>query len=255
MRGKPVIGVTCGVENNPDTGEPRNILPFRYVSVLLAAGAVPILVPVLEEPSLGEVLDLVDGVVIGGGPDIPPDFYGDVNQRCKILAPRERVSFDIALVRACRDRALPLLAICYGHQVANVALGATMIQDIPSQVGTTVKHSRASDDAEHARHAVRVLPGSRLGRILGEPEVYPVSAHHQAVRTAAEHLQGVAWAPDGTLEAAEDPDHRFFFTVQWHPEISPNEPHAQLLFNAMVAAASPRRRAPRMHSRGHAPTA
>lgn len=203
MRGKPVIGITCGVELNLDTGEPRNILPFRYVGTLVAAGATPLLVPVVEPATLDEILDLLDGVVIGGGPDIPPEFYGDVNRACGPLAPAERVRSDMALVRACRERRLPLLGICYGHQVANVTLGAGMIQDIPSQVGPEVKHHRSPEDREHARHTVEVDAGSRLAHLLGEARIVPVSAHHQAVEQVPDPLVGVARAPDGTVEAAD----------------------------------------------------
>lgn len=241
MRDRPVIGVTCGVEPNPDSGELRNLVPFRYVAALTEAGAVPVLLPVVGPPHLDRVLDLVDGVVIGGGPDIPPDFYGQENVACGPLVPRERVRFDLAVVEACRHRRLPLLSICYGHQLTHVALGASLIQDLPTQVGTTTRHARRPTDAQHPLHPVRLDPGSRLSRILGAVEVAPVSAHHQAVQAPAAGLVATGWAPDGTLEASEDPDLPFFFTVQWHPELSPDEPHSRALFGALVASArSPR---------------
>jgi len=237
MRIKPVIGVSCGLQYVPEYNDFFNILPVRYIRSIIAAGAVPVAIPVVEEPVIHEVLELLDAVVIGGGPDIPPDYYGEPNISCDAVVPRPRVDFDMVLVRACRERDLPFLGVCYGHQVTHVAHGASLIQDIPSQVGTLVKHQRQPGEKEWVRHEVRIDPSSRLAGMLGADRGTPISAHHQAVRSMGQGLRAVAWASDGVLEAAEHPDLRFFFTVQWHPELSPDETQTHLLFGALVDAA------------------
>ncbi len=232
----PLIGITTGYEQ---LNEPVVSLGQRYIRAVERAGGVPVtLAPLQEERLLEHVAYLLDGLVISGGKDIPPDLYGEEAHPQTAPLSKDRPEFEIALVRLFREMDKPVLGICYGCQLLNVALGGTLIQDIPAQIGDGVKHRRMSAQEPHARHIVTIREGSLLHRVLGTSEVEIVSSHHQAVKQPAPRLQVTATAPDGVVEAIELEDARFFVGVQWHPEMDPEAEATARLMHAFIRAAS-----------------
>jgi putative glutamine amidotransferase len=187
------------------------------------------------------MLDRLDALVLSGGVDVDPALYGEPRHATVTRVVPERDAFEIALVDEALRRELPLLAICRGHQVLNVARGGTLYQDIPSQIPGAGHHDRDSARWEYC-HDVDVLPGTRLREVLGRDKVAVNSFHHQAVKDVGRGLVVSArGAGDGVVEAIEDPTRRFALGVQWHPESFWDQPRTfQALFEAVVRAARDR---------------
>lgn len=190
-----------------------------YVRALLAAGGVPLILSPLMGASLaGSALDGCDGLLLTGGEDIDPSWYGAVPSPLLSPPSQERDLFELALFAVARQRQLPILGICRGIQLINVALGGTLFQDLPSERPGSVDHSPSR--ARDARsHAVRLQRGSRAAAALGGTEVTVNSVHHQAIKELAPGLIATGWSGDGLIEAAETkPDGSWILGVQWHPE-------------------------------------
>ena len=227
MRRKPVIGVTrCS--KLPD-----------YLASVEQAGAEPRVLDFHENPS--DVLGQIDGVLLTGGGDVDPQLYGETRHESVSDAEPGRDTFEIELARTALERDMPLLAICRGAQVLNVAAGGTLVQDIPSEVDATLPH--AVDHAPDAvAHQVRIEPGSRLARVLGSAVdasglCRVNSRHHQSVERLGAALVASARAEDGVVEAIERPDATFCVGVQWHPENFWRTGEFRGLFDHFVAAA------------------
>jgi gamma-glutamyl-gamma-aminobutyrate hydrolase PuuD len=227
---KPVIGITAyltparyGVWE-----EETALIPAAYVRAIEAAGGRALLVPPSTD-GVEETLDRLDGLIFSGGPDLDPELYGqDAHPETDGIVP-QRDQAEIALVKAALARDMPVLAVCRGSQVLNVALGGDLVQHLPEVVGDE-KHKHTP--GEFADHDVDLLPGSRVQEILGEHT--PVkSHHHQGYGKLGQGLREAARAEDGTIEALEDPSRRFAVGVLWHPEAG--EDFA--LFEALVAEA------------------
>jgi putative glutamine amidotransferase len=203
------------------------LLPAAYVTSVQRAGGCALLVP--PGGDVEDVLDRVDGLIFSGGSDLDPELYGqDPHPETKNVT-TERDRFELELLRAALARDLPVLAVCRGSQVLNVARGGDLEQHLPDVVGDE-KHKHTP--GVFADHDVRVDEGSRLAGIVGEQT--PVkSHHHQGYGRIGEGLRQVAWAEDGTVEALEDPRARFALGVLWHPE----EGEDAALFEALVAEA------------------
>lgn len=230
-----VSGVTRVWEGNERTG-----VNAAYVRSVLAAGGVPlILSPVLGPSYAARALDGVDGVLLSGGEDIHPAWYGAEPSPHLYPPSRERDLFELALFAAARQRELPILGICRGIQLVNVAMGGTLYQHIPAECPGAIAHDPVSP--RHVRsHAVRLQGGSRAALALGQPTVTVNSFHHQAVDRLAGGLVASGWSEDDLIEAAESPaDAPWLLAVQWHPE----EMHADEaapergLFRALIEAA------------------
>ena len=231
---KPLIGVTCDYKDG--TSESHN----NYAGAVAAGGGLPVVLPQLGDAGgLREVLDRLAGVLIIGGPDVPPQRYGEEpHPRTRCIAP-ERDAFDFLLLDELKGRDVPLLAICYGIQALNVAFDGTLYQDIPSQLPDALKHHRDREKNEPRQlHMVSVEKGTLLHQILGVERLETNSSHHQSVRETRPPLRQVAFADDGVVEAVEHTDHRFMLGIQWHPESMTDEALHLRLFQAFVEEAS-----------------
>lgn len=227
---KPVVGITTYVE--PAKWGPWELeaalIPFAYVQAVERAGARALLVPPSED-GVEETLDALDGLLLSGGADLDPENYGaDPHPETAGLRP-ERDRAELALLEAALGRDMPVLAVCRGLQVLNVARGGDLVQHLPEVVGNE-KHREVK--GAFSEHPVRIEERSKLGTLLGDST--PVkSSHHQGVGRIGEGLREVAWAEDGTVEGLEDSQHRFAVGVLWHPEAAEDT----RLFDALVAEA------------------
>ena len=228
MEVRPIIGITAYAEPSVRWGVwevPAAVLPLAYVEAIQRAGGRPLVIPPSEE-GVEETLGAVDGLLFSGGSDISPDEYGHDRHPETVGVRPERDRGELALLQAALERDIPLLAVCRGSQVLNVARGGDLVQHLPDVVGGEQhKHT----PGVFADHEVEVRGDTRLGSLLGGRA--PVkSHHHQGFGRVGEGLVEAAWAEDGTLEALEDPSRRFAVGVLWHPE----EGNDLALFDALV---------------------
>jgi putative glutamine amidotransferase len=228
---RPLIGITTYAEPLASWGHwtlPAALIPLAYVRSVERAGGRPLLVPPSYD-SVAETLDVLDGIVFSGGSDIDPNTYGEEpHPETGDLRP-ERDDAELGLMRAALERDMPMLAICRGSQLLNVARGGDLVQHLPEAVGDD-KHKVTP--GLFAVHDVAVDPGSRLGSLIGTAARVE-SHHHQGIGRLGEGLEVVAYADDGTPEAVEDRDRLFTVGVLWHPE----EGEDLRLFEALVEQA------------------
>lgn len=188
-----------------------------YVQAVRAAGLTPFIVPPLAPHELEPVIAAVRGVVLTGGEDVDPAEYGAPSSGSQPPHP-DRDKFELALVRLAHERNLPTLAICRGIQVVNVALGGTLVQDIPTECPSSINHDQSAQRALRV-HDVYVEPGSKLAGAVGATKIVVNSSHHQAIAKVAEGLSVSGRSPDGIIEGAEwQGDFWWMIGVQWHPE-------------------------------------
>lgn len=242
MERRPLIGITT--HGRDQRGRFR--VDARYVDAVRRAGGVPLLLPP-GESELEPLVALLDGLVLTGGGDVDPAHYGGTPHAEIDEVDPERDTTELALARAADRSGLPTFGVCRGAQVLNVALGGTLVEHLPDEVGDEVSHRPEPGAHAFERHAVEIEPGSRLAAILDTARCAPPSWHHQAVRTLAPGLEVVARSPDAAVEAFEKPGHPWLLGVQWHPEVTAAiDPVQQRLFDALVAAARGRRRGHRL---------
>src|SRR5690348_14424470 len=191
-------------------------LGVSYLDAVAAAGGIPVILAPLPAGRLESIIDRLDGVCLSGGPDIEPACYGaEPHQELGPTEPEVDL-FELGLVRAARRRGLPILAICRGMQVLNVARGGTLNQHVP-ELGGGIQH-RQTRPASQPAHPVTVATGSRLARMVRSERIDVNSFHHQAIDRLGAGLQAVAWAEDGLIVAVEAPGDAFTVGVQWHAE-------------------------------------
>ncbi|HEY2768986.1 MAG TPA: gamma-glutamyl-gamma-aminobutyrate hydrolase family protein [Solirubrobacteraceae bacterium] len=239
---RPLIAVTTSELRRPETepvpqGEPPRLelaLGTLYPQAIERAGGIPVIIPPLRPNTVGPLLDTVDGVCIPGGPDLQPRCYGQAPH--PELGPTEpRIdALELAVVTEADARGLPLLGICRGMQVINVARGGTLHQHLPDAVGEVIRH-RQQVHGSIPTHGLTTAPNSRVRALLGPGTLGVNSFHHQGVDELGQDLVVTAWAPDGTIEAIEEPGPRIVLGVQWHAEGL--RAHAPL-FECLVAASS-----------------
>jgi putative glutamine amidotransferase len=235
--GRPLVALNT--YHRDGAARPRFHVPTGYVDAVRAVGGAIVLIPPGDEHP-EELLDAVDALLLCGGGDIDPAFFGGRPHQAQYSVCAERDAFDLAAVRAALDRRLPLLAICRGMQILNVALGGDLHVHLPDVVGERVSH-RVSQE-EPTRHAVRLRPHSDLARLLGSDRLLVSSWHHQGVNRLGLGLEAVAWAEDGTVEALELAGRPEVLAVQWHPELEIDAGSPQLrLFEHLVECARGRR--------------
>lgn len=231
---RPVIGVTMYPRQGGDV--PTFSLPTSYVDALRRAGGIPLLLaPGDERPD--ELLEHVDALVLAGGGDIDPVHFESDPHPTLYGVCDERDRFELELTRAAVERAVPVLGVCRGLQVLNVALGGDLHLHLPETFGEEVLHRHP--ERRPIEHPVELDPASRLAAIYGETHLLITSWHHQGVNRLGRGLEPTAWAPDGTVEAVELRDERWVVAVQWHPEIQSQQDGSpqRRLFAALVARA------------------
>nr|MDT0664328.1 gamma-glutamyl-gamma-aminobutyrate hydrolase family protein [Micromonospora sp. DSM 115978] len=218
---------------------PRVMQNANYLSALERAGAVPLPIPPFaDHDKVLELASRCDALLLPGGKDVDPSSYGQpLDPRCGVEALPELDAVELRLAEWAVAGDVPLLGVCRGLQILNVALGGSLWQDLDVETGTGGHRADGDDPAvTTTRHLVDVVAGTSLGRLLREPCIEVNSRHHQAVRELGTGLRVSARAGDGVVEEFELPEHRFALAVQWHPE-EMSDWHADRLFDALVHAA------------------
>jgi len=232
---RPIVGITTYVEP-ARWGQwdlPAALIPLSYVRSVEAAGGRALLVPPSDD-GIEETLDALDGLILSGGADLDPATYGAEPHPATVGIRGDRDRSELALLEGALTRDMPVLAVCRGSQILNVARGGDLVQHLPEVVGDDTHKERLG---EFSDHDVDVSADSRLGAIVGE-RVPIKSSHHQGFGRVGDRLVATAWADDGTIEALEDPGRRFALGVLWHPE----EGEDAALFRALVEEAQAYRR-------------
>lgn len=237
----PLIGITGRKDASARlVNSPLYAVGQTYVRAIQKVGGTPLIIPpLLSEREWVLLSRRLDGVLFSGGGDIDPTYYDQTASRSLGGVDELRDQSEITGMRVSIAAGLPLLGICRGQQVLNVALGGTLYQDIATQLSSPLEHAYLpARPMEQIVHPVAIEPGSRLAEILGGRDLGVNSAHHQAVWVSGAGLRVVATAPDGVIEALELEEHPFCLSVQWHPEAMVKIADTMYpLFAAFVAAA------------------
>ncbi|HEV7562941.1 MAG TPA: gamma-glutamyl-gamma-aminobutyrate hydrolase family protein [Solirubrobacterales bacterium] len=252
---RPLIGVTTSEVRaaervNPvPEGEPvgrEMALGLTYLQGIEVAGGLPVVMPPLAEDAIEPLLDRLDGICLSGGPDLDPGNYG-ASPHAE-LGPTEPDldRFELAVARRADARGMPILAICRGTQALNVVRGGVLHQHLPD-LSEEIPH-RQRTPGDEPSHPVEIDPGSKLAAALGDEEIEVNSFHHQAIDRLGQGLTVSARAPDGTIEAVEDPTRPFLIGVQWHAETLIHRPYETALFRRFVEAC--RDQGPELRSQG-----
>lgn len=233
----PLIGITCeAVSHQADFADYDLLCDHRYAAAVTDAGGHPVLLPIAHRRSLlNRYLEGIDGLVIVGGDDLDPSWYGEKPKpRTKVAFPK-RSEFEANLYKAGLYRRLPILGICYGMQLINVIEGGSLIQHLNApKKGPKVDH----EGKKKGTHRVQVLPGTKLAKVLGIGSKKVATEHHQGIRSLAASFIPAALAADGIVEAMEKPTMPGIFAVQWHPERRLQSKSTKRLFKAFVRACS-----------------
>lgn len=246
MQRRPIIGISTQTqEAKPQDGVPACwIMSHRYVQALTSVGAVPWVIPLLQddEQTMRYIYDQLDGLFLPGGVDVDPKSYGEERLESCGQSDPARDWAEITLVRWAIIDQKPILAVCRGIQVINVAAGGTLFQDLTTQYPRAIKHDYFPFQGRYPRdllvHPVRIARHSRLERILSEESIQVNSMHHQGIKELASGLVPTALAPDGLIEGVEAPNGHFMVGVQWHPEELIHRDQAmRQLFTEFITAA------------------
>src|SRR5947209_8643147 len=238
----PLIGIPSQADFRERSGRPIYCGNRPYVHAIEHAGGVPVLIPMLHDLSMLESLLMrLDGIVFSGGVDIQPRYYheekhpllGEVDERLDEM--------EMHLVRWALQKDMPILGVCRGMQLLNVALGGTLYQDIPSEFPAGMEHCRRELPRNTLIHNIHIVEGSYMEQVLGTNEIWSNSLHHQAVKDPGKGVVISGRAEDGVAELLEIPDYRFVLGVQGHPEeMYTTEPVYARLFQALVEACNSR---------------
>jgi putative glutamine amidotransferase len=216
----------------------------RYILTLTAAGAIPWLIPLVDDETLRGVYEQLDAVFLPGGADIDPATYGAEPHPLCDKTDRERDRVEVTLARWALEEEKPVLGVCRGMQLINVAAGGSLYQDLAQELPGALKHDYfpfrgQSYTRDYLAHEVRVVEGTRLAQLMGAGPLRVNSMHHQGVKTLGQGLLPTAIAPDGLIEAIEGDCDAYLVAVQWHPEaLTDNDPRTRAIFADFVAAAA-----------------
>lgn len=240
---RPRIGISANIfppEDRPlYKGKPLLVVEGSLVGAVVAAGGVPIGLPVVADPEVARAqADLLDGLLLSGGVDVDPTTYGQARDRWP--GQPERDAFEALLYERLRTTGRPVLGVCRGHQMLNVANGGTLLQDIQTARPECHVH-RSQEHYDTLRHPARVEAGTLLADTFGGAVHVDVnSVHHQAVDQLGDGVVPVAWSDDGLVEGLTVPSDPWTWGVQWHPEWDPRRPHRSLFVRFVAAARAPR---------------
>jgi putative glutamine amidotransferase len=215
---KPLIGITSEFIPNTLQGIPWNasLLLTSYYTGVIHAGGLPVILPAADPGIVDDILRRLDGIILSGGnDDIPGEVLGEPQHPASVPLPMERWASECRWLEGALTVDKPILAICLGMQVMNVAAGGGMIQDIPDQCHHAGVHG---DDSRMLRHEVRIEPGSKLATLAPAERITITSSHHQAIHDVPSGFRLAATSDDGIIEAIERVDREFVIGVQWHPE-------------------------------------
>lgn len=213
---KPIIGLTCSIDNK--VSRRFNTVNYTYINAIIKAGGVPVIIPILEEPSeIDKYINMIDGLILTGGEDVSSLVFGENPVREVTQTCYERDDMEFALFNEAYDKGIPMVGICRGLQLANIALGGDIYQDIYSQVPDVLGHV-SSYRVEYGHHLIDIKEDSILYDILGKETVAVNSLHHQSIRKLGKNLKISAKAQDGIVEAMESTNDKFFLGFQFHPE-------------------------------------
>jgi putative glutamine amidotransferase len=225
----PVIGITC----HQDYSTNKLTVNKHYIHAVEKNGALPLLLP--DVTAFDMVLnhcDIIDGLILAGGVDVDPRFFGEQPIGTGEITP-ERDSYEMALAGEFLAKDKPILAICRGLQVLNICAGGDIYQDINARPERVIKHMQQAPKW-YPTHRVSVKDDSKLGKILGKSQLQVNSFHHQAPRRVGPGFQATAWSEDGIIEAIESDSHRFIIGIQWHPEQMLSRSEQRKLFQAFI---------------------
>lgn len=231
---KPIIGITCLFDWKEDIMRQNH----TYIRSVLKAGGVPVLLPSVNDTDvIADMVKSVDGILVSGGPDVGAHFFDEEPHRFLGRISPLMDQFEIELIQLAKANGVPLLGICRGEQVLNIALGGNLYQDIYSQCPGCLQH-RQDAPREYTAHTVKLASDSRLAKWLGT-DIRVNTFHHQSVKDVASGMRVVGYAPDGIIEAIESEDNNeFIIGVQWHPEGMWNSTYNyDNLFTAFIEAA------------------
>ncbi len=232
MPNNPLIGLTTSGRGK----DGRFKLPSEYVEAVRRAGGVPVLVPPAA-PSADFWLDRFNGMIFTGGGDFDPARYGGQSHAAIAGVDAERDAFEFDLISKVLSRRMPVLAICRGMQILNVALGGDLHAHLADRSGARIQH--IAEPLNPCRHSVDISPRSCLHSYIAADRIEVASRHHQGIDRLGKGLLAVAWAEDGLVEAVELENYPSLIAVQWHPELTAaKDPVGQRLFDAFVRMAS-----------------
>lgn len=235
---RPIIGINMDVSQRGDSGaSPALRLSGAYVDAITSAGGIPVVLPpVLDKAAIRRQVALCDGFLFVGGADINPERYGETSHPAVNLLNPRREEYDFALMEAVLKTRKPMLGVCLGCQEFNVAMGGSLIQDLPTETTSTIDHRPYAPRGEFV-HEIEIEPGTKLADLLGTTTLGVNSIHHQACEVPGAKLRVAARAPDGTIEAIELPGKRFALGVQWHPEALTHHPEHLRVYKGLVDTA------------------
>ncbi|MEO7084492.1 MAG: gamma-glutamyl-gamma-aminobutyrate hydrolase family protein [Gemmatimonadaceae bacterium] len=248
IRRRPIIGIptqTLQSLGGVSADIPASwVMSQRYILTLTHAGAIPWLIPLVDDETLRGIYDALDGVFLPGGADIDPVSYGRAPHGLCDKTDRDRDRVELALARWALEEGKPMLGVCRGMQLINVAAGGTLFEDIAEQMPGAIRHdyfpfSEPGFSRDYLAHDVEVAAGTRLASVFGAGSLMVNSMHHQGVRDLGQGLSVTATAPDGLIEALEGHDSRYLVGVQWHPEaLTDTQEAPRDLFREFVETAS-----------------
>jgi putative glutamine amidotransferase len=243
----PIIGVTTRTAPVQPSHLPSIMVQKSYTQAILEAGGLPLLIPSdIGENGWKVLINRLDGILFTGGGDIAIEYFNGEPNPAVYGIDASRDALELGLARDAAASAKPILGICRGLQVLNVALGGTLYTHIPDQLTSTIEHDYPGEDSIQARttllHPVSIQAGSCLNDILGVTSLKVNSLHHQGIKDVAPGMKAVAYAPDGLVEGLELANHPFAIAVQWHPEWLTDQEPIRRLFKAFVDAATEQRK-------------
>lgn len=239
---RPLIGIPCHEDFRQHSGRPIYCNNRTYTHALESVGGIAVLIPIFNDlTALESLLTRLDGLLFSGGADIEPDRYnGETHLQLGEVDPRLD-EFELMLAHWAFQENIPILGVCRGMQLLNVALGGSLYQDINEQRPSSIQHCKRDLPRNTLIHSVHVDEGSRMEEILGTNEFWVNSLHHQAIKTPGKNVHISGWAEDGVAELMEARDYDFVMAIQCHPEeIFSSEPACTRLFSAFVKACSER---------------